>query len=90
MRHIAMKYDVQTNHTTQTTVLIAGRPYLLKVNSADEALVHQVAQDIDAKLAALNAARPGCDQQDCFALALLGAILENRKAYARREQVLVR
>ena len=81
-----MKYEVQTNHTTQTTVLIAGRPYLLKVNSAEEAMAHQIAEEINNRLAALKAGRPGCDQQDCFALALLSVAMENRRAYAKQER----
>ncbi len=66
-----MAYETQSNHTTQVTVLIAGRPYLLKINITDEALVYRLAKEINDKVAVLQSGQPSRDLQDCFALALL-------------------
>ncbi len=73
------------NHTIQVTVLIAGRPYLLKINAADEALVHRLAKEINDKTAAFKTAQPSKDSQDCLALALLTYAVELHRALAPHE-----
>lgn len=75
-----MAYETQPSHTTQVTVLIAGRPYLLHINSADEALLHRLANEINDKLAAFQVSQPSRDLQDCFALALLTCAVELHRA----------
>ncbi|TNE68209.1 MAG: cell division protein ZapA [Bacteroidetes bacterium] len=66
-----MANEVQSNHTTQVTVLIAGRPYLLNINAADEALINRLANEINDKISAYQARYPSRDLQDYLALALL-------------------
>ncbi len=66
--------------TIQITVLIAGRPYLLKVNAADEVLIHRLAQQVNDKVAAFKAAQPAKDQQDCLAMALLTYAVEHYRS----------
>lgn len=78
-----MAYDVQSNHITQVTVLIAGRPYLLHINAADEALIHRLAKEINDKLAAFQSNQSSRDLQDCFALALLTSAVELHRAHTR-------
>ncbi len=75
-----MVNEAQANHTIQATVLIAGRPYLLHINAADEALIHRLAKEINDKLAAFGASQPTRDLQDSFALALLTYALEAQRA----------
>lgn len=70
----------------QITVLIAGRPYLLKVNAADEALVHRLAQEVNDKVAAFKTAQPTKDQQDCLAMALLTYAVDH---YRNNEKLLL-
>lgn len=70
----------QAYHTIPVTVLIAGRPYLLKVNPADEALVHRLAKEISDKTAAFKAAQPSKDTQDCLSMALLTYAVELHRA----------
>lgn len=82
-----MAYETQANHTTQVTVLIAGRPYLLHINSADEALLHRLAKEINDKVAAFQAGQPSRDLQDCFALALLTYALELQRTAQRPQAV---
>ncbi len=71
-----MATEQQQQHTIQVTVLIAGRPYLLKINPADEALIHRLAKEINDKTAAFKIAQPSKDNQDCLALALLTYAVE--------------
>jgi hypothetical protein len=78
-----MATEQHPNHTIQVTVLIAGRPYLLKVNAADEALIHWLAKEINDKTAAFRVAQPSKDNQDCLALALLTYAVELHRSNAR-------
>lgn len=81
----AMTYEAQSNHITQVTVLIAGRPYLLHINSADEALIHRLAKEINDKVAAFQASQPSRDLQDCLALTLLTLAVEAHRAAQRSD-----
>ncbi|MCB0527754.1 MAG: cell division protein ZapA [Saprospiraceae bacterium] len=75
-----MANEQQPNHIIQVTVLIAGRPYLLKINAADEALIHRLTREINDKTAAFKAAQPSKDTQDCLALSLLTYAVELHRA----------
>ncbi len=68
----------------QITVLIAGRPYLLKVNAADEVLIHQLAQEVNDKVAAFKTAQPSKDTQDCLAMALLTYAVEHHRSNEKK------
>ncbi len=74
------------NHQTiiQITVLIAGRPYLLKVNATDEVLIHQLAQEVNEKVAAFKKAQPAKDTQDCLAMALLTYAVEHHRSSEKK------
>jgi cell division protein ZapA (FtsZ GTPase activity inhibitor) len=87
MADYTMTDETQVNHTIQVTVLIAGRPYLLHVNAADEALIHRLAKEINDKLTAFTASQPTRDLQDSFALALLTYALDAKRAAQRNKQV---
>lgn len=71
-----MTNEQQPNQIVQVTILIAGRPYLLKVNAADEALIHRLAKEINDNATAFKAAQPSKDTQDCLALTLLTYAVE--------------
>jgi len=75
-----MANEQQPNHIIQVTVLIAGRPYLLKINAADEGLIHRLEKEINDQTAAFKAAQPSKDTQDCLALALLTYAVELHRA----------
>jgi cell division protein ZapA len=75
-----MATEQQANHTIPVTVLIAGRPYLLKINPADEALIHRLAKEISDKTAAFKTAQPSKDTQDCLSMALLTYAVELHRA----------
>lgn len=75
-----MAYEAQSNHITQVTILIAGRPYLLQINAAEEALVHRLANEINDKVVAFQSSQPSRDLQDCFALTLFTYAVEAHRA----------
>jgi cell division protein ZapA (FtsZ GTPase activity inhibitor) len=75
-----MVKDISPTHTVQVTVLIGGRPFLLKVSAADEATVHRLAQEINQKVAAIQTGNPSRDKQDCLSLALLMYAVELHRA----------
>ena len=74
-----MANDSQPNHTVQVTVLIAGRPYLLRVDASEEAIMHRLAKDISDKIAVFKTNQPSKDTQDCMALALLTYAVEQQR-----------
>lgn len=78
-----MAHEASSNHIIQVTVLIAGRPYLLHINAADEALVYRLAKEISDKVAAFQSNQPSRDPQDCFSLALLTYAMELHRAKQR-------
>ncbi len=78
-----MTYEAQSTHITQVTILIAGRPYLLHINAADEALIHRLAKEINDKVAAFQASQPSRDLQDCLTLTLLTLAVEAHRAAQR-------
>lgn len=77
---MANELKTTSNSSIQVTVLIAGRPYLLKVNPADEATIYRLAQEINQKVAALQSSYTSRDLQDCFALALLTYAMDHHRA----------
>ena len=66
-----MAYEAQSNHTTQVTVILAGRPYLLNINKSDEAMIIRLAKEINNKISAFQAKQPDRDLQDCLAFTML-------------------
>ncbi len=74
------------NPTIPVTVLIAGRPYSLRINAADEALIHRLATEINDRLKAIEASQPASDWQDRLALSLLTCAFEAHRASAQRHK----
>ena len=82
-----MADKAQLNHTTQVTVLIAGRPYLLNINTSDEALINRLAKEINDKISAFQASQPSRDLQDCLSLALLSSGVDAHRAAKKASAV---
>ncbi len=57
--------------TRQITVLIAGRPYPLKIKADDEATIRELVKDVNEKVNHFQLTYPNRDKQDCLALVLL-------------------
>lgn len=57
--------------TRQITVLIAGRPYPLKIKADDEATIRKIVKDLNEKVNHFQLTYPNRDKQDCLGLVLL-------------------
>ena len=53
------------------TVLIAGRPYPLKVNASDEPAIRKIVKEINEKLNRFQLTYTSKDKQDCLSMTLL-------------------
>ena len=60
-----------TPDTKQITLLIAGRPYPLKITLGDEAAIRQITRDLNEKVNRFQLKYPNRDKQDCLAMVLL-------------------
>ena len=61
------------------TVLIANRPYPLKIRAEDEKMVREVVKDINDKVNGLQLTYSQKDKQDCLSMAVLTYALELEK-----------
>lgn len=53
------------------TVLIAGRPYPLKIKGGDEPVIRKIVKDINEKINHFQLTYTKKDKQDCLSMALL-------------------
>ncbi len=61
------------------TVLIAGRPYPLKIKTSDEAIIRKLVKEINDKINSFQSAYAQKDKQDCLSMALLTYAVELQK-----------
>lgn len=64
----------------QITVLIAGRPYPLKIKASDEAAIRKIVKEINEKVHRFQLTYSNRDKQDCLAMALLAYAVDLHKA----------
>lgn len=57
--------------TKQVTILIAGRPYPLKIKTTDEAAVRKVVQEVNEKINRFQLSYQNKDKQDFLAMTAL-------------------
>lgn len=55
----------------QITVLIANRPYPLKIKSSDEPAIRRIVKELNEKVNRFQLTYTNKDKQDCLAMALL-------------------
>jgi cell division protein ZapA (FtsZ GTPase activity inhibitor) len=53
------------------TVIIAGRPYPLRIKAADEPAVRKIVKEVNDKITTFQSAYPGRDKQDGLSMTLL-------------------
>ncbi len=70
--------------TIKITVLIAGRPYPLRINAADEPAVRKIVKDVNDKITSFQASYVDRDKQDGLSMAVLTYAFDLFKL--RREQ----
>lgn len=61
----------------QITVLIAGRPYPLKIKSGDEPTIRRIVKEVNEKVNKYQLAYPNRDKQDCLAMAALSLAVDS-------------
>ena len=71
---------MEEKEMTNITVLIAGRPYPLKVKAGDEEAIRQIVKDVNEKINRFQLTYTKKDKQDCLSMALLTYAVDLHKA----------
>ncbi len=71
---------MQDQETKNITVLIAGRPYPLKINASDEPAIRRIVREVNEKVNRFQLAYTNKDKQDCLSMALLTYAVDLHKA----------
>ena len=71
---------MEDTDSKQLTVIIAARPYPLKIKATDELAIRRIVKDINDKVNQLQLSYPEKDKQDCLALTLLTFAVELHRA----------
>jgi cell division protein ZapA len=74
---MAAAQDKEMKHIT---VLIAGRPYPLKINASDEPAIRKIVKQVNEKLNRFQLTYTNKDKQDCLSMTLLTYAVELHKA----------
>jgi cell division protein ZapA (FtsZ GTPase activity inhibitor) len=72
--------EVKDKETKHITVLIAGRPYPLKINTSDEPAIRKIVKEVNEKLNRFQLTYTNKDKQDCLSMTLLTYAVELHKA----------
>jgi len=62
---------MEENGLTNITVLIAGRPYPLKIKDGEEDAIRKIVKEVNDKINQFQATYNKKDKQDCLSMALL-------------------
>ncbi len=71
---------VQDKETKNITVLIAGRPYPLKIEASDEPAIRKIVKEVNEKINRFQLTYTNKDKQDCLSMALLTYAVDLHKA----------
>ena len=72
-----------SENTTQITVLIASRPYPLKIKAGDEAVIRRIVSEVNDTISLFQNTYAAKDRQDCVAMALLTYAVDLHKAQSK-------
>ncbi len=67
------------------TVLIAGRPYPLKIKSTDEPAIRRIVKEVNEKINHFQLTYNKKDKQDCLSMALLTYAVDLHKSQQESE-----
>ncbi len=67
--------------TTNITVIIAGRPYPLKVKEGDEPIIRRIVKEVNDKITLYQTTYPRKDRQDWLTMALLTFAVDLHKTH---------
>jgi cell division protein ZapA len=71
-----------TDGTTNITVVIAGRPFPLKIKEGDEPTIRRIVKEVNDKLQLFQETYPRKDRQDWLSMAVLTYAVDLHKAQA--------
>ncbi len=71
--------EIEPDGTIKITILMAGRPYLLRINATDEALVLGLVKDVNERIDNYKQAVASKDTQDALSMAFLAYVMEVAK-----------
>ena len=71
--------------TLNITVLIAGRPYPLKIKAGDENTIRKIVKDVNDKINKFQLNYIKKDKQDCLSMTLLTYAVDLHKAQTDKE-----
>ena len=69
------------------TVLIAGRPYPLKIKSSDEPTIRKIVKEINNQVTNFQLKYTTKDKQDCLSMAALTYAVDAAKAKAQKTEL---
>ncbi len=72
--------------TKNITVVIAGRPYPLKVKTEDEAAIRKIVKEVNEKINRFQLSYNNRDKKDCLSMALLTYAVDLHKAQQSAHQ----
>ena len=71
-----------SDSTNNITVLIAGRPYPLKIKEGDEPIIRRIVKEVNDKITLFQNTYPRKDRQDWLSMAILTLAVDLHKAQA--------
>ncbi len=77
---------MDSKESENITVLIAGRPYPLKIKLSDEPVIRKIVKRINEKINNFQLTYTQKDKQDCLAMALLTYAVDLHKAGQKKEE----
>jgi cell division protein ZapA len=77
---VTKKLGMDGKDTTNITILIAGRPYPLKVKLGDEDAIRKIVKEVNEKINRFQLNYTKKDKQDCLSMALLTYAVDLHKA----------
>ena len=72
---------MEAKEVSNITVLIAGRPYPLKIKVDDEPTIRNIVKEINEKINRFQLTYTKKDKQDCLSMALLTYAVDLHKAH---------
>ena len=80
---------MDSNNMKSITVLIASRPYPLRIKEEDEKRIKDIVKDINDKISSFQLTYAQKDKQDCLAMALLTYAVDLKKQKEQTEDSLI-
>ena len=75
-----------SDSTNNITVLIAGRPYPLRIKEGDEPIIRRIVKEVNDKISLFQNTYPSKDRQDWMSMTLLTFAVDLYKVQATMAQ----